>query len=95
MSIEGGHLVDLRLGQSHMIGEGDQMACRKEAETVLQAVQAFEQKIAPGRHVDQHRANFIESVGIQWTTLGMRLTSAPFDRSIKRRCAAFRHQSTS
>ncbi len=57
MGIEGRDLVDLGLGQPHLVGQRRDMGRREMAVGVLDQVQEFDQQIAAARPVAQKRAD--------------------------------------
>ncbi len=74
--IEARHLVDFGHRELQLLRERDQMHGRKRAVRVLNAVQVFDQQIAPARRITQQGAHFGQRVRVGRTPLGMRARGA-------------------
>ena len=72
MGVEGRDLVDLGLGEPHLLGERGQMRGRQVAEAVLDQVQMLDQQVAPARPVAEQRAHLVERRILELAALGLR-----------------------
>ena len=77
MGVEGRDLVDLGLGQLHLVGQRRQMGRREMAAGVLDQVQILDQQIALPRRIAQQGANPVERGRIDLAALGSRAGLAP------------------
>ena len=77
MGVEGRDLVDLGLGQLHLVGQRRQMGRRQVTVSVLDQVQILDQQIALPRRIAQQGANPVERGRIDLAALGNRAGLAP------------------
>ena len=77
MGIEGRDLVDLGLGQLHLLGERREMGRREVAVGILDEVQILDQQVAPARRIAEQCPNPVERGRIDLAALGRRACLAP------------------
>ncbi len=70
MGVEGRDLVDLGLGEAHLLCERCQMGGREMAEAILDQVQVLDQESAPARPALEQGAHRLEGRGIDLSALG-------------------------
>ena len=80
VGVEGRDLVNLGLGQAHLVGERGQMRGREMAVAVLDQVQVLDQQIAPARPVAEQRLHLLERLVVDLPPLGMP-AAPPFARA--------------
>ena len=91
MVVESRDLVDFGHRELHLLGQGDQVRGREMPVAILDAVQVFDQQVAPQRRVFQEGAYFLAGFGIGPTPLGRAAHARAFC-SRRRRRAAVVHQ---
>ena len=74
--VEGGDLVDLRLRQTHLLGECCKMGGTQAMIFVLNEMEVFDEEIALARPRAQQRPHLLERLGIELTALGEHLAAA-------------------